>query len=168
MVVALLAPSVMTRRYDSRRARAHRNYKRTELAERFGVGLATISAWKRKGLQPIDERRPLLFAGLEVQRFLESHNKPRQPLEPGQIFCVTCKKAIMPKDGIARYVRLSSSLGNLVGTCPACGRGTWRRVRAAEILEKAGSLKVEYEDDTANLSGDGEPPRTEPSDGDLS
>lgn len=161
-LVAHSAPAAMTRRYDHRRARVSRSYTRADLAELFGVGLATICAWKRKGLQPVDGRRPYIFAGVDVQQFLERHNKPRCPLEPGQIYCVACKQAMKPVHGVAAYAALSDTLGNLIGTCPTCSRSVWRRVRKSELSEKAGNLKVQYEDDTATLSSDGEPPRNEP------
>lgn len=155
----------MTRRYDPRRARVSRSYTRADLAELFGVRLSTICAWKRKGLQAVDGRRPHLFAGTDVQRFLEKHNKPRQPLKPGQIFCVACKHAIEPQGIVAYYAPLSDTLGNLIGTCPICAKGVWRRVRKAELCEKAGNLKIHYEDVSATLSSDGEPPYTEPCEG---
>ncbi|MXO75730.1 hypothetical protein GRI40_10925 [Altererythrobacter aerius] len=154
----------MTRRYDPRRARSHLNYTRAELARLFSVGLATICAWKRNGLQPMDGSRPYLFAGADVRQFLEKHNKPRQRLEPGQIYCVACKQAMEPLNGVATYAPLSDTLGNLIGTCANCGRRVWRRVRNSELLEKAGKLKIQYEGDAATLSSDGEPLHTEPSD----
>ena len=151
----------MTRRYDPRRARSHLSYSRAELSELFRVGLATICAWKREGLQPIDNRRPYLFAGAAVRNFLEKHNKPRQRLASGEIYCVACKRPICPQGNKVDFCPLAPTTGDLIGTCPHCLRRPRRRVRKAEILEKAGNLEVRFEDGSVAFSGDGNPARTE-------
>lgn len=158
----------MTRRYDSRRALPHRSYTREQLADTFDVGLTTIWSWMKKGLQPIDRRRPYLFAGGVVREFLHGHNKPRQPTLPGEIYCVACKRATQPAGGVADFVPLSPTNGNLVGRCPKCSRRIFQRVRKEEISLKFSNLTVRYEDAAVPVSADAEPPRTGPSDKEAS
>lgn len=136
----------MTRRYDPRRAQPHLSYSRKDLCETFKVGLPTISAWTKKGLQPIDKHRPYLYAGTVVREFLENHNKPRQPTGPGEIFCVACKRVVEPAGGVMDFIRLTPTNGNLVATCPFCSRRICQRVRITNIARKAGDLAVRYED----------------------
>ncbi|MXP44840.1 helix-turn-helix domain-containing protein [Allopontixanthobacter sediminis] len=152
----------MTRRYDPRRALPHLSYTREQLAGTFKVTLTTIWSWTKKGLHPIDRKRPYLFAGGDVRKFLQAHNKPRQPTGPGQIYCVACKQVTQPAGKVVDFIALSPTNGDLVGRCPNCSRRIFQRVRTADIATKAGSLTVRYEGDVATINTDAEPSRTEP------
>lgn len=158
----------MTRRYDPRRALPHLSYTREQLAETFDVALTTIWLWMKKGLRPIDGRRPYLFAGGDVRKFLQGHNKPRQPTGPGEIFCVACKRATQPAGGVADFVPLSPTNGNIVGRCPKCSRRIFQRIRKDEIARRFRNLTVRYEDAAVPVNTDSEPPRTKPSDEEAS
>lgn len=151
----------MTRRYDPRRARLHLSYTRLDLCQTFDVGLSTISAWKRKGLQPIDNHRPYLFAGAVVREFIEQHNKPYHSTAPGEFYCVACKHVTKPSGDVVDFIQLNHANGNLVGTCPRCSRRMPQRVRNADVARKAGHLKVRYEDGSATLPRCGGPSRNE-------
>lgn len=155
----------MTRRHDPRRAKRHLSYTREELSVVFDVGLNTISSWVRNGLSPLDDRRPYLFAGTSVQDFLARFNKPRQPTGIGELFCVACKKVIVPAGSVADFIPLGPTNGNLVGVCPGCSHRVCQRVRTVDLERKAGSLQVHYEDGGATLAAGGNVARTEPSEG---
>lgn len=122
----------------------------------------------KKGLRPIDGRRPYLFAGGEVRKFLQGHNKPRQPTGPGEIFCVACKRATEPAGAVAHFFPLSPTNGNLVGRCPKCSRRIFQRVRKEEIARKFSNLTVRYEDAAVPVRAAAEPSRTEPYDEEAS
>jgi len=117
----------------------------------------------RKGLRPVDDRRPYVFAGADVRDFIERHNKPFHPTGPGEVFCVACKRVIVPAGDEVEFVPLGPTNGNLIGTCPNCSRQVWQRVRVADITRKARHLKVRYEDGAATLHEIAEPARSEPS-----
>ncbi|MEO7551924.1 MAG: hypothetical protein ABIT09_12380 [Croceibacterium sp.] len=119
----------------------------------------------KKGLEPIERRVPYVFVGAAVREFIKHHNKPRQKLRPGEIYCVACKRAIAPAGDTVDYAPLSATSGNFIGTCPTSFNRVWRRVRRADITAKAGHLTVRYEDGSATLNGTDEPPRTEHSEG---
>ncbi len=150
----------MTRRYDPRRARLHRTYTAKQLCEVFDVGLSTVRAWCGKGLQPIDQQRPFLFAGPAIQKFLRQHNKPYQPTGPGEIYCVACKRGIKPAGGVVDFVPMGLMNGNFVGSCPHCFHGVCQRVRNDDISRKAGNLKVRHKGVSAPVNGNAELPRT--------
>lgn len=150
----------MTRRYDTRRARVSLSYTTSELAELFEVTLSTVYAWVRDGLVPIDCHRPYLFAGPAVAAFLRARNKPRQPLEDGQIYCVACKKACRPDNGIAELLPRGETTADVVGTCPFCFRRVFRRVRLDELSERAGNLILHHEDGTIALEQLGDRPHS--------
>lgn len=150
----------MTRRYDPRRAKAHRNYSRQELCDLFDVALPTIWSWMRKGLVPIEPTRPYLFAGTTVGAFLKQHNKPYQQTGPGEFYCVACKRLVTPAGGVVRYVPRGPTHGNLIGSCPACGRQVWQGVKSGDIEAKRGDLEVHHEDGSATFIENGMPLRT--------
>ena len=149
----------MSRRHDVRRAKQHLSYSVAEICETFRVGPTAVWRWRKAGLTPIEDRRPYLFHGSELARFLTARNKPRQPSGPGEIFCVACKRTISPLGNVASLMPLSGVTGNLIGKCPHCRRDCYRRVTLAEIAAKAGTLTIYYEDGSAPFSEDGDPPR---------
>lgn len=142
----------MTRRYDPRRARAHLTYDAAEISATFEVTVGTVHGWRKwEGLTPIDGKRPYLFAGRELARFLAAKNKPRQPLMPGHILCVACKAHRRPRGNVARVAPKTATSVNLIGQCPVCECDIYRRTRIAELREKAGSLHLQFEDGTVHL-----------------
>lgn len=149
----------MTRRHDVRRVKRHLNYTACELAQLLRVTLTTISHWRREGLTSIDLHRPYLYNGVTVAEFLARRNKPRQPMGSGEIYCVACKRACTPAGGVADIVARGLTTVDLVGTCPGCGRSVFRRVRGSELVQKAGHLRLRYEDDAALLPACGDAPQ---------
>lgn len=147
----------MTRRYNPQRASLHRNYTAKELCALFDVSMSTLRSWTKNGLQPIDRQRPFLFAGINVRSFIERHNKPRQPTDPGEIYCVACKRVIVPDGEVVDYVPRSCSTGDFWGRCPNCHRLVPQRVRRADIERKAGKLKVQFEDGSTTMGGSSPP-----------
>lgn len=150
----------MTRRHDVRRLKAHRTYTAAELAHVMKVNITTISRWRRDGLAAIDDRVPYLYAGATAAEFLRKRNKPRQPLQPGEIYCVTCKRPCAPLGGAVDLVPRTSTSGDFTGTCPRCSRTVLLRVRVADIEARRGTLTVRYEDETVPISSNGTAPHT--------
>ena len=85
----------MPRRHDPSKARRHWYYTRQQLCELFGVCDTTITNWKRRGLTAIDERRPEICHGIEVQRF-HSNTRWVSGREPknGKLFCPACQRYV--------------------------------------------------------------------------
>ena len=155
----------MSRRHDPRRAKAHRTYDFAEIAELFDVTVATARKWRKEGLQPIDDRRPYLFSGCELAEFLTSKNQPRQPLNPGEIYCVGCKCAVEPAGNEAFVRAMTPTSVQLIARCPI-GHEVQVRVRIEDLREKAGTLNLRYEDGGAPLGESGHGPRIDSSEGD--
>jgi integrase len=81
----------MSRRHDPTKARRHWIYNREELCAKFDVGDSTITNWIRRGLEPIDDKRPQLFAGYKLRQFLTEMRWPHgRPPDNGRIFCPGC------------------------------------------------------------------------------
>jgi site-specific recombinase XerC len=81
----------MSRRHDPTKARRHWIYSREEACALFGIRDGTITTWVRRGLEPVDNKRPQLFSGYELRRFLTHMRWPhgRSP-ESGRLFCYSC------------------------------------------------------------------------------
>ena len=62
----------MPRKHDPTKARRHWVYDRAEVRKLFGVSESTVSNWTARGLRPVDDSKPQLFAGYELRRFLTS------------------------------------------------------------------------------------------------
>ena len=99
----------------------------------FGCHRNTVRNWQRQGLEPIDDKRPIVFEGAALAAFLEARrNKRRRRLSPGEMCCAPCRAAKEPAGDIADYLPLTETRGNLRGICPTCGRLIHRFVSRAK------------------------------------
>lgn len=132
------------RRLNPRRAKIHVNYDVAELAKLLGVCRGTVRDWIKRGMRPMaDGRRPALFLGDEVQRFLVSARKARKhPTPSGQIRCFKCRLPRTPAGNEADYRPRNATCGNLEGICPICTTMMYRAVALANLDRASGQLKV--------------------------
>jgi hypothetical protein len=128
----------MTKRYNYRRIKIHRNYTLAEAAALLGVHKHTVSRWAAAGLQTTDARRPLLIHGED----LRAREPIKQKCRPGEFYCLSCRAPKRPAFDIAQYTPTGPSRGLLSGFCPTCERPIYRAVSLATIEQKVGGLKV--------------------------
>lgn len=57
------------RRHNSRLVKIHYSYTTEEAASLLGIHKNTLTQWRRQGLKPIDDRRPVLFQGGVLRAF---------------------------------------------------------------------------------------------------
>lgn len=131
------------KRLNPRRVKIHRNYTVDEAAMLFDVHKNTVHSWLKSGLQPVDNRRPILILGRQLAGFLHARRKQvRQRCRPGQFYCLRCRAPKTTTSGWAEYVPITSRSGNLRGTCSDCGTRLCRRVSFQKIKAAAGDLQV--------------------------
>jgi excisionase family DNA binding protein len=118
---------------DRRRVKVHRPYTVDEAARTLGVAKGTIRRWIKNGLQTTDLRKPALIRGLDLAQFLKSKAKAKQPCPPGECFCVKCRCPRKPDGGMAEYVVITETSGNLRGLCPECGNWIHRRTSYSQL-----------------------------------
>ena len=100
--VELAAP-----RPNPRLAKSILTYDVAEIAQLYGCHRNTVRHWLSLGLQPIDDRRPILVRGDVLNEFhLSRRQSAKRPCGPGEIFCPPCG-APMWRTG--RRVQLSGS-----------------------------------------------------------
>ncbi|MBV8567640.1 MAG: helix-turn-helix domain-containing protein, partial [Methylobacteriaceae bacterium] len=132
----------MARRYDLRRIKIHRNYSVPEVVKLLGVHKHTVSRWIARGLPLIDRRRPFLIHGADLRAFLMASQPAKQPLRPGQIYCLRCRAAKCPAGDIADLVPRSPTSGALIGICPTCDGMMYRAVKLAAVDRARGNVEV--------------------------
>ena len=133
----------MARRIQWRRAHRQRCYTTTELADVLGVHPNTVRAWRKRGLAPIDEGRPAMFLGAEVQRFGNGERGQRQSTGgPGLIYCVCCRTHRSPKNSEVSFMSHGPQHGALAGACDECGTKLTRFIRIEDIAAFASKLTI--------------------------
>jgi site-specific recombinase XerC len=111
----------MSRRHDPTKARRHWVYTREELCAKFDIGDSTITNWIRRGLEPVDGKRPQLFAGYKLRQFLTEMRWPHgRPPENGRIFCPTCLGFKSLLAGIIETLHLGIGCFTVRGKCIDC------------------------------------------------
>lgn len=131
------------RQPNYRLAKIHRNYTVEEVASLFGVHKNTVREWIKRGLPTNDDRRPMLILGRDLAIFLQAKRvKNKQTCQPGEIYCVRCRMPKAPAGEMAEYKPLTSTLGNLIGICPACDSMMYRRVNLARLTQVSANLDV--------------------------
>ena len=121
----------------------NQTYEVHELALRVGVHRNTVRGWVKKGLKPIDDRRPFLFHGSDIREFLKNQRKPRyRKCEIHELFCLVCKAPKLPQGNIVDYLPIITSAGNLCGRCPDCGHRIFKRISKSRLPELFAKLQV--------------------------
>ena len=142
------------RRINPNLAKIHHSYTARELADRLGVHKNTIRHWQRKGLRPIDDRRPYVFDGAVVRQFLKSRNlsqKRRCPV--GTLYCFGCHEPRRPSPTSIEYAQTRIGAGNLRALCSECGTVICRRVSEDAVVAVLPGLLVQIRQASARLGG---------------
>jgi hypothetical protein len=138
---------------SARRLKIHRNYSIEEVTKALGVHKNTMRRWERAGLRAIDDRRPKLFHGVELRRFLgERQKRARRPCPPGYMYCFCCRAPKMPYGNVADLLPVTASAANLCGICD-CGTIMNRRVSQRTIADAARNLTVTIPEALLRLRG---------------
>jgi hypothetical protein len=135
----------MSRRINPRRVKIHRNYTVEEAARLLDAHKNTVRSWLKGGLSSIDQQRPTLIHGRDLVAFLETRRKQlKRTCGPGEIYCVKCREPKEPVDQKAEYIPLTTTSGNLRGTCPTCGTTIHRRVNRLKLGTLGAHLAITF------------------------
>lgn len=147
------------RRINPRLAKLHRAYNVPELAALLGAHPHTVRGWIKAGLPTVDRSRPVLIHGSEFQDWWAKRRMAaKRPLQPGQLYCLKCRKRRAPALGMVEYVAINDASGNLKAMCEACGTMMHRRARLSAIAVVMPDLDVQRRQASPRLIG-----RTRPS-----
>lgn len=133
------------RRPNPNRVKGNYNYSVSELALCLQVHKNSIRLWQRRGLKPIDRRRPALFYGKDVKQFLKLARKAAKcPCPPGHFYCFCCRVPRAAALAMVDFIRLGMGTGNLCALCEVCGTMMYRRVKEADISKVMPGCTVQY------------------------
>ena len=135
----------MSRHPNPRLVKIHRSYTVEEVARILRKHKNTVRSWIKHGLRPIDGRRPTLIHGLELVSFLQNRRiSGKQPCPPGYLYCLKCRSPKQPAAGMADYLPISDTSGNLRALCPDCGKFMHRRCSLAKLNVVGVGLDVAF------------------------
>jgi hypothetical protein len=131
------------RNSNPRLAKIHRSYSVDDVSRLFKIHKNTVRNWLRQGLEPIDDQRPTLIRGQELQHFLaERRSRSKQACGPGRIYCLPCRAPKVPAGNIADCIQTGGTTGTLQGICPDCIRMIYRRVNPQKLNAIRGDLEI--------------------------
>jgi excisionase family DNA binding protein len=109
-------------------------YDVAEVARLLGVHRNTVRRWLKEGLEPIDDRRPLLIHGSHLKAFLSKRRKSRKhPCRLGEFFCFRCRAPRKPWGGTADVTLRTKKLACVLALCAECETPMYRAVSAADL-----------------------------------
>jgi hypothetical protein len=145
---------MMRRRVNPNLVKLNRTYDASQLAACCGVHKNTVLNWRTSGLEPIDNRKPIVFHGSAVRDFLKKRNaKRKQPCGPGRFYCFRCREPRAPSSRLVEYVPLTTKSGNLKASCAACETVMHRRVRRSDVAATMPDLDVQFTERSLRLIG---------------
>jgi Helix-turn-helix domain len=148
----------MRRHPNPRLVKMHRSYTVEETARLLGKHKNTVRAWMKQGLGPIDGRKPTLIHGLELVRFLHNRRmRGKRPCPPSHMYCLKCRSPKRPAAGMADYLPITHTSGNLRALCPDCGRFMHRRVAFTKLKIVAADLEIAFPHAASRLRECGAP-----------
>jgi excisionase family DNA binding protein len=124
------------RRLDPRRAKTHYSYTIAEAASLFAVHRNTVRSWIRDGLETVRIGRDILILGDELRHYLTfKRARRRVRCGPGSMYCLKCRDARTPPEGLVEAVQIACDTVNLRGLCPVCGSLMHRRANLRRLAE---------------------------------
>lgn len=151
----------ISRRANWRAVKLHRNYTVDEAARLLGVCKATVRRWIKAGLPVLRDQKPLLILGDDLAAYHKARVARRKKCQSQECYCVKCRAPREIAGGMAEYVPITTTSGNLRALCNVCGTLMHRRIaleqlaNLEEILENAIPQAQSHLMDTPNPSLNG-------------
>lgn len=142
-------------RINPRIIKLHRTYSVDEAARVLGVHKNSVRGWRKVGLTPIDDSRPVLFLGSDLRTFLEQRRASRKrPCSPGTLYCFHCREPRAPALGMADWTSTNARIGDVSALCEVCLTPMHRRVRRDALAADMPGLQVQILEGPSRLNGE--------------
>ena len=142
------------RTYNTNLIKKTVSYSTFEIAELFGIHKATVRSWLKQGLKRIDDKRPFLVNGADLEFFLKTkQNMRKRKCQPDELYCCRCRLPQRSKVNKVILKRLSPKTGRLCGLCDECGSRTNRVISLKQLdrLSEIFTIIASHETDLAVL-----------------
>jgi excisionase family DNA binding protein len=153
-------------RRQSKRARSpnrrsikiHRNYTVEEAARATGCAKGTIRRWiKSSALPTITDRKPNLILGGDLFDYLKARATSGPKLQLSECYCLKCRAPREPALGMADYVPLTPTTGNLRALCSICTTVMHKAIPLGALAALAGILDVTVQQAGKHLTDTAKP-----------
>jgi hypothetical protein len=115
-------------------AKIHWCYTIEDVCMLYNVHSNTIYNWIADGLRPIDDLKPRVFRGAELNRFhKERRESKRHKLKPGELLCTSCKRPRYPRPCSIRLTPSCIGAACVQARCSACDGPLFRNLGSAEL-----------------------------------
>jgi len=132
------------RRYPVNRIKLSCSYEPAEIAKLFGLHRNTVRHWLKDGLQPIDDRRPILVHGAVLKAFIsERQQARRQKCGPGEFFCFRCRASRKAWGNVADLASHTEKVAKLTALCCICETEMHRTIRQADVPKLDGLIDIQ-------------------------
>jgi excisionase family DNA binding protein len=139
-------------RPNRRSIRTHRAYTVEAAARVTGCARGTIRRWIKSGALPaINDQRPHLILGGDLYDYLKARARSGGKLQPHEFYCFKCRAPKAPALGMAEYVPLTASTGNLRALCSTCTTVMNKAIPLTALAALAGVLEVTVRQATKHL-----------------
>ncbi len=108
-----------------------------------GYSKGTFRRWiKSSKLPAIKDQKPHLILGGDLLDFLKGRAARGAKLQLHECYCLKCREPRAPALGMADYIPMTATTGNLRGICPECGSLMHKAVSRAALPSLNGILDV--------------------------
>lgn len=140
---------------NPRAIKLHRTYSVEETARVLGVHKNSVRGWRKQGLLPIDNSRPVLFLGGDLRAFLEKRRASRKrPCRPGTLYCFRCREPRAPALGMVDWTPINAHTGNLSALCSVCETQMHRRAGRDALATVMPNLTVQITEGPSRFNGE--------------
>jgi excisionase family DNA binding protein len=147
--------SKRARNANRRSIKIHRNYTVEEAARTTGCAKGTIRRWIKSGALPaIADRKPNLILGGDLFDYLKARASSGPKLRLNECYCLKCRAPREPALGMADYVPLTPTTGNLRALCGICSTVMHKAVALAAL---AGILDVTVQQASKHITDTAKP-----------
>lgn len=122
------------RNYNTRLIKEDYSYYVEQVADLFGVDVATVRRWiSKEGLKRLPKTRPHLIHSNALKAFHDKRQADRKkPCYPSEAFCCRCQVPRIPQRGTGTVTLLPNRSFRFKAKCSECGGIVVKNIGAAE------------------------------------
>jgi len=111
----------MSKKINPNFVKIHRNYSVEDISNLLKVHKNTVRSWLKKGLESIDDNRPILILGSVLKQFLKKQNATKKrTCKNHEIYCIGCKLPRIPVENMVNIRLINKNVACLNAVCPVC------------------------------------------------